>query len=255
MMKMMDMHPCEAKEGSSPLVRARSGPVLWVVAAVCASPGMILAGHPGAKVDGGAPLQLAVADPQEVARTYLSAVERMAWGVVTDQVHPEAAEDFRRYVEIMLFQGVDPAELVGREGETTTASGLPLAEALEAVSGVGSVASYLELDDRVVLREALQGLQRASPGMINAWVDRSTEVLGVVPEGDTLRHVVYRLEWGISGARADIEVMTLAPGPNGKWLVRTARELESLRPAISAIFRRAPPDGAGMMLDSSSWPP
>ena len=177
-------------------------------------------------------------DPEAVARAYLDGVEAMAWTAVADRVHPETAGDFRLYLEIMLFQGVDPTELMGREEEAATASGLPLAEALEAVSGVRSVAAYLEMDDSGVLVEAFRALERESPGMINAWVDRSTEVLGVVPEGDTLRHVVYRLEWRVSGATPDVEILTLASGPDGAWLVRKSRELDSLRPAITALFRR-----------------
>ena len=177
-------------------------------------------------------------DPEAVARAYLDGVEGVAWTAVADRVHPETAGDFRLYLEIMLFQGVDPTELMGREEEAATASGLPLAEALEAVSGVRSVAAYLEMDDSGVLVEAFRALERESPGMINAWVDRSTEVLGVVPEGDTLRHVVYRLEWRVSGATPDVEILTLASGPDGAWLVRKSRELDSLRPAITALFRR-----------------
>ncbi len=177
-------------------------------------------------------------DPEAVARAYLDGVEGVAWTAVADRVHPETAGDFRLYLEIMLFQGVDPTELMGREEEAATASGLPLAEALEAVSGVRSVAAYLEMDDSGVLVEAFRALERESPGMINAWVDRSTEVLGVVPEGDTLRHVVYRLEWRVSGATPDVEILILASGPDGAWLVRKSRELDSLRPAITALFRR-----------------
>lgn len=226
--------------------------VLCVLGTLWVAPGVVLAERvtaqgDGVALDGADPVGTSAGDPEEVARAYLSAVEGMAWRAVVDRVHPETAESFRRYLEIMLFQGVDATELIGREAEAATASGLPLAEALEAVSGVGSVAAYLELDDHEVLLGAFRGLQRDSPGMINAWVDRETEVLGVVAEGDTLRHVVYRLEWGISGATADVEILTLAPGPHGGWLVRTARELESLRPAISGIFRRAPAGGGATL--------
>jgi hypothetical protein len=205
-----------------------------------------MAGAPGPQTEVTEPpvQRPAVEDPEGVARAYLDAVEGLRWEAMVRRVHPETTESFRRYLEIMLFQDADPSELTGREEEVTTASRLPLAEALQAVSGVRSVSAYMELDDRAVLREALRGLQRESPGMIHAWVDRSTEVLGFVPEGDTLGHVVYRLEWGISGARADIEVLTLARDTDGEWLVRTARELESLRPAIVAVFRRAPQGGA-----------
>jgi hypothetical protein len=211
---------------------------------------------PSRQAEVGKPLVLksAVEDPEASARAYLGAVEGMAWEAVVHRVHPETAESFRRYLEVMLFQDADPSELTGREEEATLASGLSLADALQAVSGARSVSAYLELDDRAVLMEAFRALQRDSPGMINAWVDRSTEVLGVVPEGDTLRHVVYRLEWRITGARADIEVLTLAAGPDGEWLVRRARELESLRPAISAIFRRPPPGTLGQLGSEAEAP-
>ncbi|TVR64244.1 MAG: hypothetical protein EA422_07305 [Gemmatimonadales bacterium] len=187
---------------------------------------------------------------QETARAYLDAVERMDWRGMADHLHPDALADFRRYVEIVLFRQWDPWDDPVASPPPEAAGAGP---ALEALTGAASLETYRELDDASVLRRALAALARDSPGMMNAWVERTTQVLGAVPEGADLTHVVYRLEWHLSGATSDVEILTLARVEDEGWGVLESRELESLRPAILAVIRRAesPPIPSSGSLDSA----
>ena len=178
--------------------------------------------------------------PEEVARRYLDAVESMRWQVVVAHVHPEAAASFRSYLEAILFH--DPPR--------ATVSDSPALRiddgSFEVLTGVGSAEAFLEISDDEVLLQAFRALADDSPGLINAWIDRTTEVLGTVAEGDALSHVVYRTRWGLSGSTPDMEILTLGRVGDGTWSVLGSRELGSIRPALGSILRRVPatiPDG------------
>ena len=185
----------------------------------------------------GAPLPVLPDPPaQDTAQAYLDAVERMDWRSMAALVHPEALADFRRYVEIIVFRQWDPWEDLAAEPPPEAEEA---GRALEALTGAASIEAYRALEDADVLRRALTALARDSPGMMNAWVERTTSILGAVAEGMEFTHVVYRLEWHLSGATSDVEILTLAPLEEGGWGVIASRELQSLRPAISAVIRRA----------------
>lgn len=174
-------------------------------------------------------------NPEDVARRYLGAVEAMRWQEVVGVVHPSATQAFRAYVEVILFPRADPAERTDPESPGPT---VPRPDVLERLMGVQTVEEYLAMTDEQVLLRAFRVLEADSPGLINAWVARSTDVLGTVLEGDSLAHVVYRLQWELPGAPSDREILTLAPGPQGEWRVSASRELGSIRPALGAVLRR-----------------
>ncbi len=184
-------------------------------------------------------------DPEGVARSYLDAVEAMRWAEVVEGVHPEALSGFRTWFEVVLFPGVDP--WAPPEAQPPEAA-IPRAGVMDAVVGVATVEAYRALDDGQVLHRSLQALQAEAPGLVNAWVDRTTRVLGVVNEGEDLAHVVYRLEWRLEGAPSDREILTLRrdgdgdgdgdAGGAGAWRVLESRELDSLRPALGSILLR-----------------
>ncbi len=176
-------------------------------------------------------------DPEAVARAYLDAVEGMRWSQAVDAVHPEARQAFRTWFDVVLFPGVDP--WAPPDGQPPEAA-VPRTGVLEAVVGVPSVEAYRALSDGEVLLRVFQALVEESPGLVNAWVDRTTEVLGAVPEGGDRVHVVYRLEWRLQGATPDTEILTLGRDVEGVWRVLGSRELDSLRPALGSILLRLP---------------
>ncbi|TVR56849.1 MAG: hypothetical protein EA421_02300 [Gemmatimonadales bacterium] len=188
--------------------------------------------------------------PEQVARAYLDAVEGMRWAEVVAHVHPEASASFREWLEVLLFPGSDPSAPRAAPLPGTPEAERPAPELLEPLTGARTVEAFLAMSDEEILLQAFRTLEVDSPGLINAWVDRSTEILGAVPEGDTLTHVVYRLEWSLQGATPDTEILTLLrsgarSGSGGAWQVLESRELGSLRPALGAVLRRlrSPPPG------------
>jgi hypothetical protein len=196
-----------------------------------------LHGSLGAEAESGLTMEAASSDPEVVAREYLDAVERMHWEGVVRHLHPQALSSFRSYLEAMLFGRVDPRAPAEEAVALDTPAGM---EGLETLTGAGSVEAFLAMSDAEVFVQALRALQADSPGMMNAWVDRTTEILGSVPEADTLAHVVYRLEWRLTGATPDTEILTVRQSDGEGWRVCESRELESIRPALGSVILRAP---------------
>lgn len=178
--------------------------------------------------------------PEQVAKEYLDAVERMHWEAVVSRLHRDALSSFRSYLEALLFGRVDPRAPAAEAVPLETPARM---EGLETLTGAGSVEAFLALSDAEVFVQALRALQADSPGMMNAWVDRTTEILGSVPEADTLAHVVYRLEWRLTGATPDTEILTVRRLDGEGWRVYDSRELESIRPALGSVILRAPGPG------------
>lgn len=159
-----------------------------------------------------------------VAREYLRGFEAAAWRATAQRIHPDALDRLRRTLRQM----------------TRPESGRRL---LEGLSGGRSEEEYFALDGGSLFVSVLRLLGRESPGIVNAMTDRDTEVVGSVAEGDSLRHVVYRLQWRLSGAEEEMKVMTLTPDGRGRWRVLRASELESLRPALRGLVLPGPPQG------------
>lgn len=168
------------------------------------------------------PAQEAPKPPEAVAHEYLRGIEALAWRATAQRIHPDALADLRAFLRIQVEHD--------RSGEI-----------LDALSGGRSAREYFELDGRSLFVSVLRALTDRAPGIVNAMSARETDVLGAVAEGDSLRHVVYRLQWDISGSKPEMKVMTLARDGEGRWRVRRAPELESLRPALRGIRPPTPP--------------
>ena len=175
--------------------------------------------------------------PAAVADEYLRSIEAAAWRAAAQRVHPDALARLRSTVRM----------------RTRPESGRRL---LDALSGGQTAEEYFSLDDRSIFVSVLRALERESPGIVNALTDRDTEVLGTVAEGDTLRHVVYRLQWRLSGAEDEMKVMTLAPEEAGRWRILRAPELESLGPALLGLVLPVPggPGGSSGVRDAEGPP-
>lgn len=157
--------------------------------------------------------------PERVARDYLRSIEGAAWRAAAQRLHPEALAGIRRTIEILVD--------ADRSGNL-----------LERLSGERDAAGFLAVDDTTLFVSAMRALTEHVPGLVNAMTDRDTDVIGPVAEGDSLRHVVYRLEWRLSGARPEMKVMSLAREEGAGWRVLHAPELESIRPALRGLPRR-----------------
>lgn len=223
--------PCRTGTGRA-AGRALPRGVLAAAVLVCGLPALA-PGGPSPPTGGGlgpAPaLSLGLAAQEEpappaetVADEYLRSVEAGAWRAAAARLHPDALLELRETLRILI----EP-----------DASG----RLLDALAGGATLEAYLSRGGRELFVSVLEALERESPGIVNAMTDRSTEVLGAVAEGDTLRHVLYRLQWRLSGAEPELRVTTLAPDAQGRWRIRSAPELESLRPALRGLVLPRPP--------------
>lgn len=170
------------------------------------------------------PGQEPAASPSEVADEYLRGIEAMAWRATAQRIHPGALAELREVIEIHLAPNVD------RDGAF-----------LESLSDGQDRESFLSLDDGSLFVAVMRALTRETPGIVNAMTARSTEVIGALSESDTLSHAVYRLQWELSGAEPEMKVLSLARDGRGRWRVREAPELQSIRPALRALGRRMRP--------------
>jgi hypothetical protein len=82
----------------------------------------------------------------------------------------------------------------------------------------------------------MRAVQLQVPGLLSSLVSRRSEVVGTVPEGPDMAHVVYRMLSLVQGAVPRITVMTLVRTDDG-WKVRAAEELDVLHTALRGIPR------------------
>ena len=164
------------------------------------------------------------ATPEEAAALFLRSVRAIRWSAAAQFVHPETLERFRTVVTLM---------------SDADGSG----DVRAYLTGTDS-AAYAALGADEVFERSIGRMVEDMPGLMHAFYDRDDEVLGHVPEGDTLAHVVYRTMARISGAVSEIEVMQIGRTAGG-WRVLWSRELEVLDAALRGIPRgRRPPSSA-----------
>ena len=161
--------------------------------------------------------------PEGAAALFLRSVRAIRWSATAQLVHPETLERFRTTVTLM-----SDADAGGQ---------------LRAYLTDTDSAAYLALDAPEVFERAVGAMVDDMPGLMHALYDREDEVLGHVPEGDTLAHAVYRTTARISGAVSQVEVMQEARTNEG-WRVLWSTELEVLDAALRGVPRgRLPPPG------------
>lgn len=160
--------------------------------------------------------------PDSVALGFQNALRAGAWRTVAGLLHPEAREDFRRWVDIIIAADETGRTRRGVFGEMTS----------------DMVAA---LPDSVVLVRALERLMADMPGLLHALMARDIAVLGSVREPPDLAHAVYRNTDLLQGAVPEIRVMTLRRAGE-EWRVERSEELALIREAMRGIAgRRTPP--------------
>lgn len=153
-----------------------------------------------------------------VADEFQRGFQSMAWAELVERMHPDAVAHVRLAVDIVV------------DADTT-------GWALEQLAGgVSDRAAYARLDDDEVFLRAMRAVQLQVPGLLSSLVSRRSEVVGTVPEGPDMAHVVYRMLSLVQGAVPRITVMTLVRTDDG-WKVRAAEELDVLHTALRGIPR------------------
>lgn len=153
--------------------------------------------------------------PDTVAAEFLRGFQSMAWEGLTQRLHPEALD----YLRLAIVIQVD----VDSTGW-----------ALSNLGGSDSRAAFDALSDAEVFVGVMRWTQGNAAGLINSFVSRDAELVGVVPEGADTAHAVYRVTTHAYGAEPTVQVATLTRTPAG-WKVVEAPEIRALHTALRRL--------------------
>lgn len=156
------------------------------------------------------------ATPEGAAELFLRSVRAIRWEIVAAAMHDEVLTRFHETV-------------------TMVADSDPTGELRRDLVGVDS-ATLAALEPDAAFARAIGAVIEDMPGLMHAIYDRDDEVLGSVPEGDDLAHVVYRTSARLSGAVPEVKVMQLRRRDSG-WRVLWSDELEVLAAALRGVPR------------------
>lgn len=146
--------------------------------------------------------------PESFAREYVAAVRKGDWAALGRYFHPDALAEFRKATRV-LMQSTDPRAR----------------EARVVLSGSESGAALRDMSDEVFFATfASQVLSQLPKDVRDLLFKPMGEVLGAVPDGAEVVHVVYRTRVPVLGTFIDTtDVMTTKRTATG-WGVLLNRE-------------------------------
>lgn len=154
--------------------------------------------------------------PEAVAKRAAEATARADWKAFAELMHPAALTDFRR-----MFR-----EIVALDGSE---------ELRKSFFGVETVAEFDALTDSGTFEALMKGLAANVPGVAEALGSMSMEVVGVLPEGEELAHVVYRTGASIENlTMSKTAVMTLRRH-EGQWRMLLNGAIEGLAQRLAMV--------------------
>lgn len=186
-------------------------PILAAVVLTAAAP------HPAAAQDTPeATAQDAPQDtPEATAQRFFDALSRLRWERVSAEMHTAALDEFH---------------LISRQLVESLRGDSILIRLYDA-----SRAEWASWSSREVFERSMAGLTRYARGLMESQVMTDFRILGTVPEGDTIRHVVYRETTDHMGIIIEAAPTTTLVLEDGVWRVRENAELVVLRVALRGI--------------------
>lgn len=157
----------------------------------------------------------AQATPEETAQRFFDALSRLRWSRVASEMHTAALDEFH---------------LISRQLVESLRGDSILIQLYDA-----SRAEWDRWSNREVFERSMTGLTRYARGLMESQVMTDFRVLGTVPEGDTIRHVVYRESTDHMGLVIEAAPTTTLVLEGGQWKVRENAELAVLRVALRGI--------------------
>lgn len=153
--------------------------------------------------------------PEEAAQRFFDALSRLRWAQVSAELHTAALDEFH---------------LISRQLVESLRGDSILIQLYDA-----SRAEWDGWSNREVFERSMTGLTRYARGLMESQVMTDFRVLGTVPEGDTIRHVVYRETTDHMGLVIEAAPTTTLVLEAGQWRVRENAELAVLRVALHGI--------------------
>ena len=153
--------------------------------------------------------------PAETAQRFFDGLSRLRWQQVSAQMHTEALGEFH---------------LISRQLVESLRGDSILIQLYDA-----SREEWASWSSREVFERSMAGLTRYARGLMESQVMTDFRVLGTVPEGDTIRHVVYRETTDHMGTVIEAAPTAMLVLEDGVWRVRENAELVVLRVALRGI--------------------
>lgn len=153
--------------------------------------------------------------PEETAQRFFDALRRLRWSRVAAEMHTAALDEFH---------------LISRQLVESLRGDSILIQLYDA-----SRAEWDGWSGREVFERSMTGLTRYARGLMESQVMTDFRVLGTVPEGDTIRHVVYRESTDHMGLVIEAAPTTTLVLEGRQWKVRENAELAVLRVALRGI--------------------
>lgn len=153
--------------------------------------------------------------PEETAQRFFDALSRLRWERVSAELHTAALDEFH---------------LISRQLVESLRGDSILIQLYDA-----SHEEWAGWSSREVFERSMAGLTQYARGLMESQVMTDFRVLGTVPEGDTIRHVVYRETTDHMGTIIEAAPTTTLVMEDGVWRVRENAELAVLRVALRGI--------------------
>lgn len=163
--------------------------------------------------------------PDSVATEFQAALRGVGWRAASSRLHPEALDTFHHLMTLLV------------EMDTT---GGPI----DKLYPEGGLPEFHSKAPEEVFLRVMDVLTFDAQGLVHALVVRDVDVVGHVPEGPDLAHVVYRSTADLSGAKPELRLMTMKLDGE-RWRVLSSQEVDILVEAFRGISRkiRPPPGG------------
>lgn len=158
------------------------------------------------------------ASPEALAKVAAEATKKGDWAAFSRLMHPEALAELKR-----IFRPI-----VASEGAGAMRA---------AFFGTEKIEQFDALDDAAVFERLMSNMTKNVPGMAEAMASSEMIIVGSLPEGDHLVHVVYH-----AGARTEgmifskTSVMTFRRY-QGEWRALLAGNIEGLAARLGQMAR------------------
>lgn len=156
--------------------------------------------------------------PEALARAAAEATKKGDWAAFSQLMHPEALAELKRiFRPIVAIEGAGPMR--------------------SAFFGIEKVEQFDALDDAAVFERLMTNMAKNVPGMAEAMASSEMFIVGSLPEGDQLVHVVYH-----TGAKTEgmvfskTSVMTFRRYQGG-WRALLAGNIEGLAARLGQMAR------------------
>ena len=116
--------------------------------------------------------------PEAAARQYFTLMQKADWNAAASLMHPDALKQFKSFFQVLA--------------EADSA-----AEVTSTFFGVQGAQEFRALPAAEVYSRMMRSLASMSPEMMQAMTSMRGDVIGSVPEGSDVVHVVYRMHMGV----------------------------------------------------------